>query len=147
MRLVGIDIDADSNRFWSTNRGRRCNTRLTAHEHLTSEQLSRILVNFEHLHREVRIEVRQRLSYILIPIDLSLIAALPRLHVDYRDTGVQSTKIEISDVGHLDGIVDHFRSGAAVTFFEHGLIDDQGSLNVFGRLADVAPQAIVIGER
>lgn len=144
MRLVRVDIDADSDSFRPANGSRRRHTSLPTDEYLTRKKLRRILIDLEHLPRQVRIEIRQGFADILVAIDLGLVAALPRFDVDHRDSGVQRAEVEIGDVGHLDGIVDDFRSRTAVPLLEHGLVDDEGGFYVFGRFPDVSAKAVAI---
>lgn len=57
---------------------------------------------------------------------------------------------QIGDVGHLDRVVHDLGAGAAVALLEHGLVDDEGRLDVLGGFAHVAPVptgAVAIGQQ
>ena len=139
--FVGVDVHADAHRLGAAHRRGDGDTRLAAHEHLSSQQLRGVSGHAEQLPHEVVAEVAQCLVDGLAALDLGLVASLPRLDVHHRHPRVYRAEIEVGDVGHLDGVVDHFGAGAAVPLLEHGLVDDDGRLYVLGRLADVSAEA------
>lgn len=86
-------------------------------------------------------EIRQSFADILRPVNLRLIVTLPRFYVHHRNPRVKRPKVQIGYVRHLYRVVHHVHPGAAVPLLEHGLVDDEGCLDVLGGLPDVPLQS------